>query len=58
MPWIALTLRVERAVAETFSDALLEAGAQSVALEGVELQTLAALLAPGSEPDTLVASAA
>ena len=58
MPWIALTLCVERAVAETFSDALLEAGAQSVALEGVELQTLAALLAPGSEPDALVASAA
>ena len=35
MPWIALTLRIERAAAETFSDALLEAGAQSVALEGV-----------------------
>ncbi|HEV2432042.1 MAG TPA: 50S ribosomal protein L11 methyltransferase [Burkholderiales bacterium] len=58
MPWIALTLRIERAVAETFSDSLLEAGAQSVALEGVELQTLSALLAPGSEPEALVASAA
>jgi ribosomal protein L11 methyltransferase len=58
MPWIALTLRIERAVAETFSDSLLEAGAQSVALEGVELQTLAALLAPGSEPEALVAYAA
>jgi ribosomal protein L11 methyltransferase len=58
MPWIALTLRVERAAAETFSDSLLEAGAQSVALEGVELQTLSALLAPGSEPEALVASAA
>jgi ribosomal protein L11 methyltransferase len=58
MPWIALTLRIERAVAETFSDSLLEAGAQSVALEGVELLTLSALLAPGSKPEALVASAA
>jgi ribosomal protein L11 methyltransferase len=33
MPWLALTLQVERAAAEAFSDALLEAGAQSVALE-------------------------
>jgi ribosomal protein L11 methyltransferase len=33
MPWRALTLRVDRAAAEAFSDALLEAGAQSVALE-------------------------
>jgi len=33
MPWLALKLHVERAAAEAFSDALLEAGAQSVALE-------------------------
>jgi len=33
MPWHALTLQVDRASAEAFSDALLEAGAQSVALE-------------------------
>ena len=33
MPWRALTLRVDRAAAEAFSDALLEAGAQSVALD-------------------------
>jgi ribosomal protein L11 methyltransferase len=33
MPWLALTLQVERAAAEAFSDALLEAGAQSVSLE-------------------------
>ncbi|HEU4352178.1 MAG TPA: 50S ribosomal protein L11 methyltransferase [Burkholderiales bacterium] len=56
--WVALTLRGERALAEAFSDALLEAGAQSVALEGAELQTLAVLLAPGSEPEAVVASAA
>jgi ribosomal protein L11 methyltransferase len=33
MPWRALTLRVDRAAADAFSDALLEAGAQSVAVE-------------------------
>lgn len=33
MPWRALTLRVDRAAAEAFSDALLQAGAQSVALD-------------------------
>ena len=33
MHWRALTLQVDRAAAEAFSDALLEAGAQSVALE-------------------------
>jgi ribosomal protein L11 methyltransferase len=58
MPWLALTLRVERAAAEAFSDALLEAGAQSVSLEGVEPQTLAALLAPHSRPDMVIAYAA
>jgi len=58
MPWLALTLRVERAAAEAFSDALLEAGAQSVSLEGIDTQTLAALLAPDSEPGALVAQAA
>ena len=34
MGWLALTLRVEPTAAEAFSDALLEAGAQSVSLEG------------------------
>lgn len=33
MPWRTLTLRVDRAAAEAFSDALLEAGAQSVGLD-------------------------
>jgi ribosomal protein L11 methyltransferase len=33
MPWRALTVRVDRAAADAFSDALLEAGAQSVAVE-------------------------
>jgi ribosomal protein L11 methyltransferase len=58
MPWLALTLRVERAAAEAFSDALLEAGAQSVSLEGGETQTLAALLSPDRQPEAVVACAA
>jgi ribosomal protein L11 methyltransferase len=33
MPWRALTLHLERAAAEAFSDALLEVGAQSVCLD-------------------------
>jgi ribosomal protein L11 methyltransferase len=56
MPWLALTLRVERAAAEAFSDALLEAGAQSVSLEGE--QTIAAILPLGTDANALVASAA
>ena len=56
MPWLALTLRVERAAAEAFSDALLEAGAQSVALEGEG--GLVALLAGGDDAARVVAEAA
>jgi ribosomal protein L11 methyltransferase len=46
MPWLALTLEVDRAAAEAFSDALLEAGAQSVSLETSEAprQRLSAVL--------------
>jgi ribosomal protein L11 methyltransferase len=58
MPWLALTLQVERAAAEAFSDALLEAGAQSVSLEGSEMQTVAAILSIHTHPQTLVADAA
>jgi ribosomal protein L11 methyltransferase len=58
MAWLALTLRVERAAADAFSDALLEAGAQSVSLEGGESETLAALLAPDCRPDIVIAYAA
>jgi ribosomal protein L11 methyltransferase len=36
MPWLALTVEVDRAAAEAFSDALLDAGAQSVSLETSE----------------------
>ena len=55
MPWRALTLRVDRAAAEAFSDALLEAGAQSVALEG---DAVVALLTLQDDSEALVSAAA
>ena len=49
MPWLALTLELDAAAAEPFSEALLEAGADSVALEEMGSrrcrQRLTALLA-------------
>ena len=49
MPWLALTLELDAAAAEPFSEALLEAGADSVALEETGTQgcrqRLTALLA-------------
>jgi ribosomal protein L11 methyltransferase len=56
MPWRALTLRVERAAAEAFSDALLEAGAQSVALD-VD-GTMVAVVSLEQDVHSLVDSAA
>jgi ribosomal protein L11 methyltransferase len=56
MPWRALTLRVDRAAAEAFSDALLEAGAQSVALD-VD-GTMVALVSFEQDVHSLVDSAA
>jgi ribosomal protein L11 methyltransferase len=56
MPWLALTLQLERAAAEAFSDALLEAGAQSVSLETAGAVT--ALLSMEDDSKTLVARAA
>ena len=56
MPWLALKLHVERAAAEAFSDALLEAGAQSVALE--EQGGMVVLLAHGDDAAHVVAEAA
>jgi ribosomal protein L11 methyltransferase len=56
MPWLALTLQLERAAAEAFSDALLEAGAQSVSLEPAG--ALVAIVSPEDEPHAIVARAA
>ena len=55
MPWRALTLQVDRAAAEAFSDALLEAGAQSVALEN---DAVVALFTLDQDSSALVATAA
>ena len=60
MPWLALTLQVDAGAAEAMSDALVEAGAQSVAIDGVERErpTLQALLAIGEDAERLVGGAA
>ena len=55
MPWRALTLQVDRAAAEAFSDALLEAGAQSVALEN---DAVVALFTLEQDSSSLVNAAA
>jgi ribosomal protein L11 methyltransferase len=60
MPWHALELEVAAAEAEALSEALLEAGAQSVALENLEspCQKVVALLAHGTDPRQLLSEAA
>jgi len=55
MPWLALTLQLERSAAEAFSDALLEAGAQSVALEAAG--AVVAILSMEHDSKSLVAAA-
>lgn len=60
MPWLAVTLQIDAAGAEALSDALLDAGADSVTLENptwprVELN---ALLPVDANPQALVARAA
>jgi ribosomal protein L11 methyltransferase len=60
MPWLALTLKLDAETAEAMSEALIEAGAQSVSLEGVDdpQRTVQALLAPRDDPDAIVHAAA
>ena len=55
MPWLALTLEVQGPAAEALSDALIEAGAQSVWLEGLRI---CALIDAAGDADALVAQAA
>jgi ribosomal protein L11 methyltransferase len=55
MPWLELTLQLERAAAERLSDALLEAGAQSVWLEAGQVH---AILETQQDARALVAAAA
>ena len=59
MPWLALTLEVDAAAAEAMSEALLEAGAQSVWLDDVERDrpSITALLDLGSDAAALMRQA-
>jgi len=56
MPWLALTLEVDRAAADVFSDALLDAGAQSVSLEGEGKVMM--ILSPRDDSNALIGAAA
>jgi ribosomal protein L11 methyltransferase len=60
VPWVGVTLEVEAAQAEAFSDALMEEGAQSVWLEepAAPRQRLHALLAERADAAKLLARAA
>lgn len=56
MPWLGLSLELDPAAAEVFSEALLEAGAQSVSLENLDAArpTLHALLGYDTDPAELI----
>jgi ribosomal protein L11 methyltransferase len=60
MPWRALTLQVEAGAAEAMSEALLEAGAQSVSIDkpGEPSATLCALVDLQLDPDACLRAAA
>ena len=60
MPWLAVTLQLDAVLAETFSEALLEAGAQSVSLDqpGAPRVAIEALVSPDVDLAALVARAA
>jgi ribosomal protein L11 methyltransferase len=59
MAWLALRVEVERGAADTLSDALLEAGAQSVAVEWPErpITVVNALFAEQADPDHALSAA-
>ena len=60
MAWLALTAVVEARWAEAFSEALLQAGAESSAIDEPEAAAprVSALIAAGAEPAAVVAAAA
>jgi len=60
MPWLSLTLQVDAAAAERFTQALLDAGAQSVSLENPQggLQAVGALVDMNVDAGALVRDAA
>lgn len=55
MPWLAVTLDLEAGAVEAFGDALLAAGAQSVALEAGRLS---AILRPHDDANAMIVAAA
>jgi ribosomal protein L11 methyltransferase len=59
MPWLALTLEVDAGAAQAMSDALVEAGAQSVSIENLERSspTLQAVIAIDADPKRLLLEA-
>jgi ribosomal protein L11 methyltransferase len=60
MPWLSLTLQVDAAAAERFTQALLDAGAQSVSLENPQgtVQAVGALVGINVDAGALVRHAA
>ncbi len=60
MPWLSLTLQIDAAVAERFTQALLDAGAQAVSLENPQagLQAVGALVGMNVDAGALVRDAA
>jgi ribosomal protein L11 methyltransferase len=59
VPWLSITLDIDPALAEAFSEALMEAGAESVSMEpsGARMR-IGALAAAGADAAALVAAAA
>jgi len=59
VPWLSITLELDPLQAETLSEALLESGAESVALDPAGAQMrITALAGAGADPAALVARAA
>ena len=59
MPWLALSLELDAAAADSFGDALLEDGAHSVSTDALEAKAcrLSALVALDADPASIVAQA-
>jgi ribosomal protein L11 methyltransferase len=60
MPWLALSLAVDEALVGPLGDALLESGADSVCLDGLDTghPSMTALLAAQADPAAIVSAAA
>src|SRR2546423_5347176 len=60
MPWLSLSMNIDAASADDFSDALLLAGAQPTAIDAPEsaMPTVSALLPRNADPRALIGAAA